>query len=69
MSAPMLDLRARPSWRSAKDRLMTGLMIAAPLAVMYCFGRMFSPCGLAAVAREGSAICCPRKLATGKLAG
>ena len=33
MSAPMPDLRARPSWRSVKDRLMTGLMIAA-VAIM-----------------------------------
>jgi phosphate transport system permease protein len=32
MSAP--DLRARPSWRSAKDRLLTGLMIGA-VAVIF----------------------------------
>ncbi len=31
MSAP--DLRARPSWRSVKDRLMTGLMLAAVAVV------------------------------------
>jgi phosphate transport system permease protein len=34
MTAPVLDLRARPSWRSAKDRLLTGLMIAAVLVVL-----------------------------------
>jgi len=34
MTAPALDLRARPSWRSVKDRLMTGLMIAAVLVVL-----------------------------------
>jgi phosphate transport system permease protein len=34
MTAPAPDLRARPSWRSAKDRLMTGLMIAAVLVVL-----------------------------------
>lgn len=34
MSAPELDLRARPSWRSAKDRLMTGLMIASVAVVL-----------------------------------
>ena len=28
------DLRARPSWRSAKDRLVTGLMIAAVAIVL-----------------------------------
>jgi phosphate transport system permease protein len=32
MTAP--DLRARPSWRSVKDRLMTGLMIAAVVVVL-----------------------------------
>ena len=29
----MIDLRARPSWRSVKSHLMTGLMIAALVAV------------------------------------
>jgi len=32
VSAP--DLRAKPGWRSVKDRLMTGLMLAAVVAVL-----------------------------------
>jgi phosphate transport system permease protein len=33
VATPAVDLRAKPSWRTVKNRIMTGLMIAACVAV------------------------------------
>src|ERR1041384_2854840 len=44
-------------------------MMAWPAGVIYCFGRILRPVGLASVARLGSVMGCPRNDTTGKLDG